>query len=652
MPRNLLILAMLLFLGNNAQIFLTSFHNPLECTINSSDFWKVCETHFLLVDFLTILVLQTEQHKLELNYFTEALLKVMSGYEFPVALKIEEHVLSDPNKNQTRPFSDEAKIDDLGGRNIQPVEYEKLAEIKKLSSDSLKGYFIIVWDVATLHQFLDDDYQIVIPEARATYSLHFVFTSSEPCQGIKYQLSDILQRFWIGYHVVNVIAQTPCSCDNQQVFIHRPFVRTKSSWGVTNVYTLQEITNNYRLITNPLDNFNRVPLRIAMFPRVPALLQDLPKLLKNNPIYQNLSWSKGFAGVDAMILGTLAESLNFDVVVVGNRKKNFGYAFPNGTTTGVLGDVSERRAVYGANSRLITDQDLQQIEFTTPNYADAICMVVPKAAKVPIWASIFKSFTITTWLLIISTCVICTMFWHCIRSSNTASWTMFAVLAGTPTQIVPNNGQSFFLVSCMIFNIVILGVIQGSLFTNFTTTTHYADINTLQELDESELPIAMSLWQFLQVDSDLIRRIQNKSILQTDMTLDLVAYQRNLITCDSKSYLEFQMRTKYIDNDGLPLLHIVNECLTTCLVANIVPKGSVLLSVFNNVITKAMESGLIVKWNNDIIDSLTAEKMISLSRNRTSVRAFSLYDVQTAFYVVILGHSLSILLFLCEYLHK
>ncbi|KAH0821647.1 hypothetical protein GEV33_001144 [Tenebrio molitor] len=216
-------------------------------------------------------------------------------------------------------------------------------------------------------------------------------------------------------------------------------------------------------------------------------------------------------------------------------------------------------------------------------------MVVPKAAKVPIWASIFKSFTITTWLLIISTCVICTMFWHCIRSSNTASWTMFAVLAGTPTQIVPNNGQSFFLVSCMIFNIVILGVIQGSLFTNFTTTTHYADINTLQELDESELPIAMSLWQFLQVDSDLIRRIQNKSILQTDMTLDLVAYQRNLTTCDSKSYLEFQMRTKYIDNDGLPLLHIVNECLTTCLVANIVPKGSVLLSVFNNVITKAME---------------------------------------------------------------
>jgi hypothetical protein len=141
--------AMLLLLGNNAKISLPSTKNPLECTINSTNFWKVCETHFLLVEFLTIFVLQTEQHKLDLNDFTEALLKVMSCYEYPFALKIEEYVLTDPNKNQTRPFSDETTIDELGGHDIQPVEYEKLADIKRLSSDSLKGYFIIAWDVAS-----------------------------------------------------------------------------------------------------------------------------------------------------------------------------------------------------------------------------------------------------------------------------------------------------------------------------------------------------------------------------------------------------------------------------------------------------------------------------------------------------------------------
>jgi hypothetical protein len=97
MVRTLLIFVLLPLLSHNTQILLESTYNPPECTINSSEFWEVCETHFLLVEFLTILVLQTEQHKLDLNYFTEALLKVMSGYEYPIALKIEEYFLSDPN---------------------------------------------------------------------------------------------------------------------------------------------------------------------------------------------------------------------------------------------------------------------------------------------------------------------------------------------------------------------------------------------------------------------------------------------------------------------------------------------------------------------------------------------------------------------------
>ncbi|KAH0822154.1 hypothetical protein GEV33_000637 [Tenebrio molitor] len=249
----------------------------------------------------------------------------MNGYEFPVTLTIEEYFLSDPNEDQTRRNNfEESIIDETGGHSVQPVECKTLEKIKKLSSDSSKGYFIIVADVATLHRFLDDDYQIVIPDARATYWLHFVFTSWESCEDVKYELSDILRRFWMDYNVVNVIAQTPCSCDSQKVYIYRPFIKTNSSWGSTNVYTLQEINNNHRLITNYLDNLNRVPLPIAVFPNYLTAFRDLPKLLDTNPIYKNLTWSKGFVGKDGMILGTLAESLNFDMVLIGNKEKNFG----------------------------------------------------------------------------------------------------------------------------------------------------------------------------------------------------------------------------------------------------------------------------------------------------------------------------------------
>jgi hypothetical protein len=654
MSRTLLVLALLPLLSHNTQILLTSTYNPPECTINSSEFWGVCETHFLLVEFLTILVLQTEQHKLELNYFTEALLKVMSGYEYPIALKIEEYFLSEPNGNHTRRVCDESIIDEVGGHNMKPVEYETLARIKRLSSDSLKGYFIIVWDVATLHQFLDDDYQIVIPEARATYSLHFVFTSSESCHGVKYELSDILKRFWIDYNVVNVIAQTPCSCDNHKVYVYRPFVKTNSSWGITNVYTLEEINNNYRLITNLLDNLNQFPLKIALVTWGRKSVLEIPKLLKYNPIYKNLSWSKGFAGLDGFVMGSLAESLNFDVVVLGNPENSLGMASVNKPPTGCLRDVVERRAVFGANSRFLIDYSLPEIEFTVPHSSEELCMVVPKAAKMPNWASIFNSFTAMSWAIITLTCIICTIFWYCISSKTfaKASWTIFSILMGTPTKIVPKMGQSQFLAACMIFNVVILGVLQGSLFKSFTTISYHADINTLEELDESGLPIATSLWSFIRPNSELLKRLEKKTVHRSMGYLDTVAYKRNISVCEPRAHIEFLMKTKYVQDDGLPLLHIINECLTTFLMTYVVRKGSAFLTVFNNVIAKVVESGLTVKWNNDIVDSLAIEKIINLSRNRTRVKSFSLYDVQSAFYLIIIGYIFAILLFLCEMFYK
>ncbi|KAH0819030.1 hypothetical protein GEV33_003761 [Tenebrio molitor] len=259
-----------------------------------------------------------------------------------------------------------------------------------------------------------------------------------------------------------------------------------------------------------------------------------------------------------------------------------------------------------------------------------MCIVVPKAAKLPNWVSVMNSFTGITRFVILLTSIICTMFWYWISSKPfaKASWTMFSILLGTPTKVVPRTGQYLFLAACMVFSIIILGVFQGSLFKNYTTTTYYADIDTLEELDQSGLPVAMTVWRFMKADSDLMRRLQNKTIRKYQNSIDSVAYQRNIAMCETKSYLQFLMKTKYVDNDGSPLLHVVDECLTTFLMGNLMPKGSAFLTVFNNVITKVTEAGLTVKWDNDIVDSLTLEKMINLSRNRTTTKPFTLYDVQ------------------------
>jgi hypothetical protein len=49
-----------------------------------------------------------------------------------------------------------------------------------------------------------------------------------------------------------------------------------------------------------------------------------------------------------------------------------------------------------------------------------------------------------------------------------------------------------------------------------------------------------------------------------------------------KILLNLMSKSIYVDDDGQPLLHIVNECVSSFVVATVVPKESAFLHVFDN----------------------------------------------------------------------
>jgi hypothetical protein len=88
-------------------------------------------------------------------------------------------------------------------------------------------------------------------------------------------------------------------------------------------------------------------------------------------------------------------------------------------------------------------------------------------------------------------------------------------------------------------------------------------------------------------DSDAVKRLKARRVGPIANRFDLVAYQRNLVVFDIKFLLNFLIQSKYTDDDGQPLLHIVDECAGNFVLANIVPEGSAFLNVFNNIIFKS-----------------------------------------------------------------
>jgi hypothetical protein len=619
-----------------------------SCMIYTEDHWLVYQSHFFLVNFLTIQVLQTENDTFALNRFTEKVIEAMNNYDYFVAVKIKENFLSKGVK-PSKHLLYNATV-----RHGEVTDNKKKIKIKTFASGSVEGYVIIAWHPSVLHQFLDQHHQTVLPKIRATYAIQFIFSTKHLCKTIKAEMDNILRRLWIEFNVVNVIAQTTCSCDTSEINIYRPFVKTDNLWGLTEYYHLKDIRSNFGVITNPLTDFNQFPLKVSIFERFPIATRKLPRMLRNNPIYKNLTWSKGFGGFDGLVLGTLAEHLNFDMVPFGTTTEiNFGVVFGNGTTTGSLHDVIHRKVVYGANSRTIINAPAG-IEFTIPYITNELCVVVPKALKLPNWAILIKCFDQLSWISIVLTVVASGIFWHQVGPSRDfvkKSWQIFSILIGIPTEVVPVLHQAFFLVGCMIFNLIILGIIQGFLFTSFTKTIFYKDVSTLEEVIQLGLPTATSRWNLIYKDSDIMRRLKTKQVDPNDV-LDLVAFQRNIITFDTKLFLTLITKSKYVDDDGQPLLHIVNECVSTFKIATLVPKESAFLNIFDDVIIKLYESGLTWKWYNDMFDSIVAEKMIRISKKRKSVKSFSLRDTESAFCIIALGLACSVVVFLGEILHK
>jgi hypothetical protein len=82
------------------------------------------------------------------------------------------------------------------------------------------------------------------------------------------------------------------------------------------------------------------------------------------------------------------------------------------------------------------------------------------------------------------------------------------------------------------------------------------------------------------------------------------------------------------------------------------PKNQLSCMFSTILIISLWESDLTTKLYRDVFDSIVIEKMISISKKRKSIRSFSLYDTESALYIIILGYVCSLVVLLGEIVWK
>lgn len=115
-----------------------------------------------------------------------------------------------------------------------------------------------------------------------------------------------------------------------------PFKRKGNRWGRFLWIKLPNMTFKDTSLFRKFENLNGYSLKVSMFPRYPtALIQkEIPKTLFTTYFMNVFNDSRGFGGIDGLLLGNLARNLNFSADIVEPIGADFGYRIVNETFVG------------------------------------------------------------------------------------------------------------------------------------------------------------------------------------------------------------------------------------------------------------------------------------------------------------------------------
>jgi hypothetical protein len=215
---------------------------------------------------------------------------------------------------------------------------------------------------------------------------------------------------------------------------------------------------------------------------------------------------------------------------------------------------------------------------------------------------------------------------------------------------------------------------KGVLVTGMTKPHYYPDIDTLEELYNSNLtiytdsPSLIDTFGIPQVNGTfmfdmnpimdgLSRRVQ--TVVSTVDFWSAIVTERNAAAMARKSDYQYGVPlSKY------QLLHVVRECPRHYLLGYLLPRGSPYLSYINDGIARLVEAGIIEHWkdispnavirdifspNADIRDRFNVSHLREMATmNKDNSKAFSLRDLQLAFYILAAGVSGSLKIFCFE----
>lgn len=306
---------------------------------------------------------------------------------------------------------------------------------------------------------------------------------------------EIFQWMWTkGIINVNVIFETDgvvevmtfmpfndvAECGEASIAIVDRFVNGTFRNGVENIFPKK------------LKNLHKCPINVTTFERCPAVCRG--------ERFQRLP------GFDIELIRGNSEALNFTINLnFLNGSAQWGTILSNGTTTGAIAEVMNKRAQIIIGNYNLRSSRVRIMDHSVTYFSNPVIFMVPPGRKLTNFEKLARPFDQTVWILLLTTFAaaflvifilnfkigILKVFLFGTRSGNPMINILIAVFGGSQPKLPQQTLPRFLLMKFLIFCLVFRSAYQGSLFRFLQSEGRKKEVQSIDEMVEKNFDIFM-----------------------------------------------------------------------------------------------------------------------------------------------------------------
>ncbi|XP_075144773.1 uncharacterized protein LOC142219894 [Haematobia irritans] len=473
------------------------------------------------------------------------------------------------------------------------------------------------------------------------------------------ELQDICYILWTKLRILRQYFLTV-----KGIFIYDPFVlREQGEYGEIISYT-----GDYVMEHSLFHNMRGYPLRIQIFQSV----YSRPVL---NPVTKKIDYVEG---LDGRVADILEKQMNFTMHLLDPDPDYFGERLPNGSYNGAIGGIIDNTVDICLTGFFVKDYFTRDISFSVAMYEDQLCIYTRKAQRVPDYLLPIFAVHYNVWIGFIVIAFFLSVVWALLRflilflkihRHDTLSHHLrkpfkiqyIRILIDTWVawvRVSLNEYPVFHSEKVLVVSLCLVSVIFGAIFECSLASSHieplyFKDINTLQELNNTGLPIfyrhaSMKDDLFVGETSLLFASLNAKTIHKPDRKYNILEeiVDKGLTTGVNRFN---SLMLESLDLIISKRIWIIPEFPKRYSISYVWHHGAPWEETLNEMLLKFSQAGIIVKFERDmkIETEINLIKREILERDVT-FRILTVRDLQLAFYVVTIGNMMALITWILE----